>query len=106
MENLSIGTKILELRNNAELTQKQLGQKLNMSQKTISSIETGRTSISVSDLEKVAVIFSVPISFFFSTSNQHDTFLGDLSDDEISLIKSYRRLSNRKKNAVAIILEK
>lgn len=106
MENLCIGTKILELRVEAELTQKQLGQKLNMSQKTISSIEIGRTSISIPDLEKVAKIFSVPITYFFSTSNQYDTFLGNLSEDEISLIKSYRLLSNRKKNAIAIILEK
>lgn len=54
-------TKIKELRKNKKITQEELAQKMNVTQKCISSWEVGRTSPSIEKIIKLAEIFDVKI---------------------------------------------
>lgn len=54
-----VGTNIKELRNEHHMTQSQLAQKLNVSDKTVSSWEVGRTKPDYDMEKKIASIFGV-----------------------------------------------
>ena len=54
-----IGFRIKELRVSKKLTQKKLGQKLNLSQEMISKIETGKTPLDLTIQKEIAEFFKV-----------------------------------------------
>lgn len=58
-----IGDKIRKLRTDKGLTQKQLGEKLDYSESSISYIEKGLRSFDIKDLPKLAEIFDVPQTY-------------------------------------------
>lgn len=59
---MEIGDKILELRQKAKLTQQELAEKLNVTDKTVSRWETGRSLPDAEMLKRISVFFSVSIS--------------------------------------------
>ena len=65
----NIGEKIKELRTKNKLTQQELGDKLYVSDKTISSWESGRTLPDINTLIDISNIFNISVSNFVSNTN-------------------------------------
>ena len=65
----NIGEKIKELRTKNKLTQQELGDKLYVSDKTISSWESGRTLPDINTLIDISNVFNISISNFVSNTN-------------------------------------
>lgn len=63
---MTIGRKIREIRENNHLTQEEFAQKLNRSQKTISSWERDRTSPDMEETILICNIFGISLNSFQS----------------------------------------
>lgn len=61
-----LGVKIRHARTRAGLTLKEVGQALNLSAETISDIEYGQRDVSLPQLEIMALVFNVPMVYFWS----------------------------------------
>lgn len=59
MIKVNIGERIKSARKNAGLTQRELGEKLGVSEKTVSSWEINRTEPSMGTLEKIAKVLDI-----------------------------------------------
>ncbi len=68
--NQTIGDKIKFLRNQKGLSQSDLAKKLYFSNRTISNWEHNLREVSVSNLEKLAQFFQVPIDYFTQSTRQ------------------------------------
>lgn len=66
--NLVIGTNIKELRKANKLTQSELAEKLNYSNKAISRWESGEVIPDVITLNKICEVFNIPLSQIFETN--------------------------------------
>lgn len=64
----TIGNKIKEIRSKKGLTQKQLAKHLGCTEIMVSRYELGISQISIAQLEKIAKVFSIPVSYFFEGS--------------------------------------
>jgi transcriptional regulator with XRE-family HTH domain len=93
-----IGDKIRELRTSLKgkgISQEDLARAMKTTANTISRWETATYKPSVSDLEKLARFFRVPLTFFFPqlqpTSRMNDLLsaTGDLNDDDLEEVTLY-----------------
>mgnify|MGYP005757911651 FL=1 len=75
----NFGKRLKELRVKHDLTQEELGEKVSLSARMISSLENGKTFISSDILENLSNLFEVPPRYFFD-----DVSL--LKDEEDKLI--------------------
>lgn len=67
----------------AKLSQRELGDKLAISDKTISAYESGRAIPPVPTLKKIAEITKQPIDIFFQGDKKNDIILMNLKIDTI-----------------------
>ncbi len=58
-----MGERIKSLREDKDLTQKELGEKLNMTQRKISYIENDKYEPSLEDIKAICRFFKVPADF-------------------------------------------
>lgn len=82
--NLPMGQKLKMLREINNLSQEQLGKKLNVSDKTISAWETGEREINLANAKAICEIFDIPNSYFVFNEN-----FGSISDTLRNKIKEY-----------------
>jgi len=68
----SIGERIKKARKEVGLSQKELANRLHLSDKTISSYEVGRTIPSFTTIRKISKTVHKPITYFDEDSNQED----------------------------------
>jgi transcriptional regulator with XRE-family HTH domain len=69
----TIGLRIREARENSDLTQEELAEKIGKTQKAISGYENGSRAIRVTELPALAKALDVPIAYFFGeTINSHE----------------------------------
>lgn len=66
----SIGQRIREIRLSRNYSQQYLAQKIGVTQKAYSKIESEETKLGVDTLKKIASILDVPIESFFDTKNK------------------------------------
>ena len=104
-----IGKKIRELRTTLRgkgISQAQLARAVKTTANTVSRWETAAYKPSISDLEKLAQFFGVPITIFFpepqpkSRTNALLSATADLDDEnleEVTLYALFRRARQRKK---------
>ena len=102
-----IGNKIRELRTTLKgqgISQEDLAQAVNTTANTISRWETATYKPSISDLDRLARIFGVPITVFFpevqpkSRTNALLSATADLDDrdlEEVTLYAQFRRARQR-----------
>jgi transcriptional regulator with XRE-family HTH domain len=87
---VNIGHKIAELRDLHKLTQKELADKLNLSQSAIAYYETNKKRPSIETLQLMAKIFNVNISYFLEeqsrTDNRNERTPSPSLDDELTQI--------------------
>ena len=93
-----IGDKIRELRTSVRgkgISQEELARAMKTTANTISRWETATYNPSVSDLERLARFFGVPVTVFFPqvqpTSKMNDLLsaTGDLNDDDLAEVTLY-----------------
>ena len=72
--------RIYDLREDAGISQKALGEYLNLDQKTISDYERGRTRIPITVLIRIAEYFDVSIDYITGVSNIRKSFPKNKSD--------------------------
>lgn len=104
-----IGEKIRELRTTLKgqgISQEDLARAVKTTANTVSRWETATYKPSISDLEKLARFFGVPVTVFFppvqpaSRMNALLSATGDLEDDEleeVTLYAQFRRTRQRNK---------
>lgn len=90
---LVLGKVISRVRKLAKLSQKELADKLFMSDKTVSAYESCRVIPPVLTLQKIAEITRQPISVFFKVDDKNEASMTNLKLDtileEIDKIKKY-----------------
>ncbi|MCZ2157966.1 helix-turn-helix domain-containing protein [Bartonella sp. 220] len=100
-----IGKKIRFKRKMLKISQKALGQSLNLSAQQIQKYETGLNRVSAGRLKEIADIFNVPLSFFYADllTKQEPPYHYDeiiSSKEEYLLLKSFRVLNSVKQKAI------
>lgn len=65
-----IGSRIKELRENNNLSQLQLANEVDLSKTHLGRIERAENNVTVETLNRIAVFFNVPITFFFETEKK------------------------------------
>ncbi|MDO6602108.1 helix-turn-helix domain-containing protein [Arenibacter palladensis] len=60
-----VGSRIKELRENNNLSQLQLANEVDLSKTHLGRIERAESNVTVETLNRIAVFFNVPITFFF-----------------------------------------
>ena len=108
---MTIGEKIKELRIMNNMTQKQLGELIDLSPKSITLFETGKRTPNKQNIEKICSVFKVPIYYFYDELNVHDiSTINDINNkifsdfgyfmNKINLLNSYTVNSNEEKDTL------
>ncbi|TAD85862.1 MAG: XRE family transcriptional regulator [Bacteroidetes bacterium] len=66
---LKIGHRIKELREKAEMSQKDLAYAADLDRSYIASIENGNRNVAIINIEKIAVALNVTVKEFFKSNN-------------------------------------
>lgn len=64
-----IGSRIKELRDKTNMSQKDLAYSSDLDRSYIASVENGQRNISIVNIEKIAIALGVTIKDFFNNSN-------------------------------------
>lgn len=70
---LKIGQRIKELREIAEMSQKDLAYAADLDRSYIASIENGQRNVSIVNIEKIAIALNVSVKEFFKNKNFEET---------------------------------
>ena len=84
--------KLRLLREANNLTQKQMANILNVTQKSVSTYENGLTEPDISTMIKIADFFDVSLDYLLdrkTTKTETTRITIDISADELSVLKSY-----------------
>lgn len=68
---MNIGERIREYRKKAGLSQKELGQKLDVSQQHIAQYESGKRTPKLDTIQKIADALSIPVNAFIALDQNH-----------------------------------
>jgi|688.fasta_scaffold11808_13 transcriptional regulator with XRE-family HTH domain len=95
MSNNKLADKIKQARRDSNLSQKELGQAVLISEKAISSYEQGRTTPPIGMLKKIANKTNHPISFFVEESSK-DYEIHSLLEKVEGLLSDIKNLLEKK----------
>lgn len=87
--------RIKELRTDKKLTQAELGEKINSTQRQISKWELGAIEPNIADLQKLADFFGCTVDYLIGREAEDGVVIvsgNELSKDESMLIDKLRRL--------------
>ncbi|WP_107841258.1 helix-turn-helix domain-containing protein [Metasolibacillus meyeri] len=110
MNAVSIGRTIRDLRKKHELSMQQLGDKVALSQASVSRIERGDSDINFVQLSNICDVFNLTLTEFFAiVENQIDIKL-DISPTEVKtldekLIDIIHKLSDEQKKGFYVLLQ-
>jgi transcriptional regulator with XRE-family HTH domain len=93
MDRFDIGLKIKQLRQSHQLGQKALADKLSVTVSTISNWETGRRMPSIEDLNAVAQVFGLSLSYFDVKRSPGEKTHTDLGETKLTQNVEYRTYS-------------
>lgn len=90
-----IGRRIKELRKSLGISQEALAERMDITYQQVQKYENGTNKLNVENIQLIAQILSVPISFFFG-SDEHllDNPFFNLSTDELNLLRLFRQTNN------------
>jgi transcriptional regulator with XRE-family HTH domain len=95
---LSMGQKLKMFREINNLSQEELGQKLNVSDKTISAWETGERDINLANAKLICELFDIPNSYFVFNEN-----FEKIPFEKKTLIQEYIKTAEFRNNIETII---
>lgn len=97
MNNIYLTKRIKQARTLANLSQKDLGKRINVTDKTISAYELGRAIPPLIALEKISKACNLPIEFFFENSNSDKDKVKKIEEKLDIIMKEIKKLSKDKK---------
>lgn len=106
---ISVGRKIRLRREMLGMSQRDLGDLLNITFQQIQKYEKGINRVGAGRLKEIADILEVQVSFFYTDiSTKENTFCsydeGISSKDEYQLLKSFRELKLKKQKAILCLI--
>ena len=110
MDTNSVGKRIKYERQRLNMTLKELGGLLKVSEQCISSWEHGRNIPNIIDLSNLANIFSIEIKDFLhmntdKTNAKENAQTSTLSKKDLQIIAKLRALPLRKQQAIELLLD-
>lgn len=87
---------LIELRKEAQLSQKDLAEKIGISQSAIAKLELERNEATASTLLKLSKFFNVSIDYLLGVDTSIESFISpafELKPDEQHLLDTYRKLN-------------
>jgi len=94
-------SRLYSLREDADLSQKELAERLNLKSSAISKYEKGLSQPSIPTLIKIAEIFNVSVDYLLGLSSLKNPYSTDVfTPKEAEIITKYRKLS--KENQIRI----
>jgi transcriptional regulator with XRE-family HTH domain len=98
--------RIRDLREDMDLTQKELAGKLQMHKTTYTNYEQGKHTVPLDFALRLAEFYHVSIDYIAGRTNtkQMGQYCG-LSPEEMTLVRNYRKLSERNKGKAELFLE-
>lgn len=102
-----------ELRNAANLTQKQLAEKCNVTQSCIALLEKGRSEANVTTLIALSKVFGVSIDYLVGLEDEFGNKISSLNikqttivtSEERELLFKFRKLNCNKKELIKLIID-
>jgi transcriptional regulator with XRE-family HTH domain len=101
---MSTGEKIKQARKKKGITQKQLGDKLGVSQAAIGQFENNKSNPKLETVRRIASAMGVPIGELvddwgkFSKEEIENDFKAELPHDELDMLQDYRSLNENGKD--------
>lgn len=96
MNTVDVGKFIFELRKERKLTQKELAQELNVTDKAISKWETGKCYPDIEMLEKLSVLFDVSINEILSgKKSKPENQIIEAEKNIVDVMKNSKRIKNK-----------
>lgn len=92
-----VGSKIKDLRNEVDISQQELANKLNLSRVSIVNIEKGRQQLSLHFLYEIARIFDKDIVFFFPSLEPPSTMSSKIQKEVDQFLSTTGKKVNSKK---------
>lgn len=105
--NVEIGKRLMLVRLSANLSQGELGEKIDVSAQQVHKYETGENRLSAETIKQLAQIFGVSVNYFYadddilnsdldkniiSITSEIVNFPEDVRGDLLSLVKSVKRM--------------
>lgn len=84
--------RIRDLRTDADLKQKDLAEKIGISQKSLSRYETEQTIVDAETLKKIAIYFNVSMDYIMGKTNnpKNENLIDGLTSEEIKKLIEYK----------------
>lgn len=95
-----IRTRLRQAREDAQLSQAEVGERFGATQVTISDLERGRTRANAADLFRLAGVLGKPVTYFLPIEEE-----SDLAGDELRLLTVFREFSPKWREAVLTSVE-
>lgn len=102
---MSFGTKLKKLRQDSNMTQEELGKKINTSRSNIANYENDKNMPSVDILEKLAKIFNVSIDYLLGKSDIKNPNKIDINDMDIAFSSGIKGLNKQNQEVLKNIME-
>ena len=97
--------KLLELRNEKNLSQRAVAERFFVSQATFNNWENGKTQPSITQLIALANFFDVTVDYLIGASDERENEYYSLSAKERTFLNSFRNADEKKQDAMLILLE-
>ena len=100
--------RLLELRTEKELTQREIAKKMNISQGTYNNWENGKTEPPIGQLIALSRLFEVSVDYIIGNSDDYGNIniKSEISDRELKLLEAFGRLSEKNREAVENLIER
>ncbi len=100
--------RLLELRAEKGLSQRETAKLLKISQGTYNNWENGRTQPSIEQLVTLAELFSVSVDYLIGNTDEFGTVRAgnSITENERALLKCFRALSKQTQEALLCFLQK
>ena len=99
--------RLLELRNEKGLSQREMAKEMFVSQGTYNNWENGKTQPSIEQLKRLSGLFGVSVDYLIGNTDEYGAveLKCDLSAEEKTLMNKYRALSKENQNALLMIIK-
>ena len=95
---MNFATRLSELREDSDMKQSELAERLNLKPSAISKYETGLTQPSISSIIKIVDIFNVSVDYLLGISSVKNPYTQEkFNPKEVDIVIKYRKLNAENK---------
>ena len=100
-----LGSVLKQLRKEKGILQSVLAKDINVTQATISSWEIERTAPNIEQLNLLANYFNTTVDFLIGRTDESNSYIYDLAEEEKTFLKSYHKLTEKEQKAFKAMIE-